>query len=103
MATNGVTAVSLATEALPDLIVLDLELPGKSGIEVAEIIRAQPKTRRIPLIAATGHSDLEQHAFARQAGFDAIVVKPCYPAFLLSEIRRLLPVEAGSSSTGRHR
>jgi CheY-like chemotaxis protein len=90
-ATDGEAAVALATQALPDLVVLDLELPGKSGIEVAEAIRAQPATRHIPIIVATGHSDLAEYESTRNAGFDAIVIKPCFPAFLLSEIRRLLP------------
>lgn len=90
-AADGVAAIALATERRPDLIILDLELPGKSGIEVAAILRGQASTRDIPLIAATGCSRPNQLEVARQAGFDAIAVKPCDPLSMLSEIRRLLP------------
>src|SRR3954447_26027937 len=88
-AADGPAALGLATEKHPDLIVLDLELPGKSGIEVATALRAQPSTRDIPLIAATGYSHLKQLDLARESGFDAVVIKPCDPDALLKEIRRL--------------
>ncbi len=70
-AKNGDEAIAQATTASPDIIVLDLDLPGKSGIEVAGVLRSQPDTRRIPLVAATGHSHSAQLDLARKAGFDA--------------------------------
>lgn len=90
-AADGSAALLLATKRRPDLIVLDLELPGKSGAEVARVLRAQASTRDIPLIAFTGHSDSRHLEVARQAGFNAVVTKPCDPATLLGEIRRWLP------------
>jgi CheY-like chemotaxis protein len=96
-AADGPTALEVATQHHPDLIVLDLELPGKSGIEVATILRAQPSTRDIPLIAATGYSHVKQLNLARESGFDSVVIKPCDPDALLREIRRLLPAANGSS------
>jgi len=95
-AADGPAALVLATEQHPDLIVLDLELPGKSGIEVATTLRAQPSTHDIPLIAATGHSHVEQLDLVRESRFNAVVVKPCDPDALLNEIRRWLPPESGS-------
>ena len=83
-----------AEELLPDLIVLDLELPGLTGFEVAQRLRATPATSAIPLIAATGYSHARQLDMARQSGFDAVVVKPCDPDMLVEEIKRLLPVHA---------
>lgn len=94
-ATDGPTAIAMATEKNPDVIVLDLELPGKSGIEVATTLRAQPSTRDSPLIAATGCSHVKQLDRARATGFGAIVVKPCDPEALVTEIRRLLPRQTG--------
>ena len=64
-ACDGLAAVQQALAALPDIIILDLELPGLSGFEVAETIRAQPATSAIPLIAATGYSQPRQHDQAR--------------------------------------
>ena len=93
-AADGLSAVAKAEELLPDLIVLDLELPGLTGFEVARRLRATPGTSAIPLIAATGYSHARQLDMARQSGFDAVVVKPCDPDMLVQEIERLLPVSA---------
>jgi two-component system, cell cycle response regulator DivK len=100
-ASDGLEAIALATERTPDLIVLDLELPGKTGIEVATILRAQLSTRDIPLIAATGYSHMKQLDLARETGFNAIVIKPCDPDALVREIRRLLPsLRSGRDAAG---
>ena len=93
-AADGLSAVDKAEELLPDLIVLDLELPGLTGFEVAQRLRATPATSPIPLIAATGYSHARQLDMARQSGFDAVVVKPCDPDMLVQEIERLLSVNA---------
>jgi CheY-like chemotaxis protein len=87
---DGAQALLKAEALLPDLIVLDLELPRLSGFEVAARLKANPETQSIPLIAATGYSHLRQLDRAREAGFDCIVVKPCDPDVLVAEIERLL-------------
>ncbi|HXG90279.1 MAG TPA: response regulator [Vicinamibacterales bacterium] len=89
-ADDGLRAVEKAHEHLPDIIVLDLELPGISGFEAAVRLRGTPDTRAIPLIAATGYSHIKQLEQARQSGFDSIVLKPCEPGELAAEIERLL-------------
>jgi CheY-like chemotaxis protein len=89
-ATNGLDAVRQAHLEHPDLIVLDLELPGISGFEAAVRLRQDADTRGIPMIAATGFSHARQLNQARESGFDSIVVKPCDPAALAAEIDRLL-------------
>jgi len=89
-ANDGATAIAQAEHLLPDLIVLDLELPRISGFEAAKHLRANPDTQAIPLIAATGYSHLRQLDRAREAGFDQVVVKPCDPDLLVEEIERLL-------------
>ena len=94
-ASDGAAAVEQAQRLLPDLIVLDLELPRVSGIEAARQLRANPETRCIPLIAATGYSHPRQLDEARDAGFDRILVKPCEPDVLVEEIERLLQNAAG--------
>jgi CheY-like chemotaxis protein len=87
---DGAEAIRQAERLLPDLIVLDLELPTLSGFEVARRLRANPDTRDIPLIAATGYSHVAQLDRARDAGFNRIVVKPCEPDRMVEEIERLL-------------
>ena len=89
-AEDGLSAVEQAHRQVPDIIVLDLELPGISGFEAAVRLRQAPDTRDIPMIAATGYSHARQLNQARECGFDSIVVKPCEPAALVAEIDRLL-------------
>ncbi len=89
-AADGAAAIAQAERLLPDLIVLDLELPSVSGFDVAKRLRANPETQFIPLIAATGYSHMKQLDRARAAGFDQIVIKPCDPDMLVEEIERLL-------------
>ena len=89
-ASDGQSAFAEAVREKPDVIIMDLELPGKSGFEVARDLKARPDTCTIPLIAATGYSHVKQLDLARSSGFDAVMVKPCDPQSLVAEIRRLL-------------
>jgi CheY-like chemotaxis protein len=88
-AANGVTGLAQARALRPDAIVLDLQMPGLSGPDLARALRADDATRHIPLIAATGYSRGHE-AEARAAGVDSIVAKPCDPDALVAEIRRLV-------------
>ena len=89
-AATGQQALSAATGNIPDLVVMDLDLPDVSGFEVARELRSRATTRHIPMIAATGYSHVAQQDKARQSGFDSIIVKPCDPDELVAEINRLL-------------
>lgn len=99
-ASNGADAIALAERTPPSVIVTDLELPGMSGFEIARFFRSRPESRHVPLIAATGYSNIADSEEARTAGFDRIIVKPCPPDVLLAEIQRLLARTAGGS--GNH-
>jgi len=89
-AVDGLEAVAKARAQLPDVIVLDLELPGITGFEAAVQLRRGRDTASIPLIAATGYSHVKQLNQAKASGFDSIMIKPCEPAALVAEIERLL-------------
>jgi two-component system, cell cycle response regulator DivK len=97
-ADDGLKAVEQAHQTLPDIIVLDLELPGITGFEAAVRLRQDPQTAAIPLIAATGYSHVKQLDQARASGFDSIVVKPCEPAALVAEIERLLAARTAAGT-----
>jgi len=89
-AENGVEAIEKATELLPDIVLMDLALPRMDGWEATRRLKADPRTRHIPVVALTGHA-LAGHADgAREAGCDSFVTKPCLPDALVTEIRRLL-------------
>lgn len=96
-ASTGREALAIAGVELPDLIVLDLDLPDLSGFEVARELRSQAATRAIPLIAATGFSHAVQQDRARASGFNAVLVKPCAPDALVGEIHRLLAAHRAQS------
>ncbi len=100
-AADGASAIAKAEQLLPDLIVLDLELPGISGFEAARRLRRNAMTHDIPLIAATGYSHEQELSVARACGFDEVIVKPIDPDDLVKVIKRLLDSE-GSSSQPSH-
>jgi CheY-like chemotaxis protein len=89
-AANGIEALEKARELLPDIILMDLALPRMDGWEATRRLKADERTRGIPVVALTGHA-LAGHADgARQAGCDAFVTKPCLPDALVAEIQRML-------------
>ena len=100
-AADGVTALAEAVERRPDLIVMDLELPRMSGLDVAKALRQREDTRHIPLIVATGYSHAQTLAESQDVIVDAVIVKPCDPDKLVSEIKRLLELSRrdGASKT----
>jgi len=75
-AADGETALELAAGTQPDAALVDLGLPDITGHEVARRLRADPGCRRMLLIALTGFSAETERAAAREAGFDAFLVKP---------------------------
>jgi two-component system, cell cycle response regulator DivK len=89
-ARNGLEALDKAFELLPDLILMDLSLPGMDGWEATRRLKADERTKRIPVVALTGHALAGHSEGARQAGCDAFVTKPCLPDALVIEIRKML-------------
>jgi two-component system, cell cycle response regulator DivK len=75
-AITGEEGVKLAREKLPDLVLMDIQLPGINGIEAFKQIRADAKTARIPVIALTASVTPTDRTAISAAGFDAFVSKP---------------------------
>jgi CheY-like chemotaxis protein len=89
-ATNGAEAVDMARRIVPDVVVMDLSLPVLDGWEATRRLKADGRTRHIPVVALTGHA-LEGHSQgAREAGCDEFLAKPCLPETLLATVRELL-------------
>lgn len=93
-ASDGPSAISLASKTRPDVVVTDLVLPGMDGCEMARRLRTLPSLQNVPIIAATGDTDPEHLQEARSAGFARIMIKPCDPVKLVDEIDRVLAVHA---------
>jgi len=81
---------SILARVVPDVIVLDLQLPRVDGWELARRIRSSPGLRNIPLIAFSACVMPAERTMAEKAGFDVFLGKPCEPSIILREIRRLL-------------
>ena len=88
--TDGESGLAAAIRELPNLILLDMHLPGASGYEVVESLKADDRTRHIPVIAVTSDAMAADEARARAAGCDDYVAKPYRPHQLLEAIRRHL-------------
>jgi signal transduction histidine kinase len=73
---EGMAALKLAEEFRPDVVLLDIGLPGMNGFEVAHRLRNQPQSRNALLIALTGYGEAESRTRSVQAGFDFYMVKP---------------------------
>jgi PAS domain S-box-containing protein len=86
---DGPQALAQALEQQPDLVLLDIGMPGMSGYEVARRMRAHPDTRRTVLVAMTGWGQEEDRRQSREAGIDQHLVKPLEPRALEDLIARL--------------
>jgi two-component system cell cycle response regulator DivK len=75
-ATTGETAVATATKELPDLVLMDIQLPGIDGIEALRRIRADTKAASIPIVALTASVMTNDRERFDKAGFDAFIAKP---------------------------
>jgi two-component system cell cycle response regulator len=89
-AANGLTGLEIARRELPDVILLDLDLPDISGIEVCRRLRADPATRTIPIVMVTALDDAVARCAALAAGADDFLSKPLDDQVLLARLRSLL-------------
>jgi CheY-like chemotaxis protein len=89
-ASNGAEAVEKALELTPDVILMDLSLPGMDGWEATRRLKANGQTKHIPVVALTSHALAGFSDSAKKAGCDVFVTKPCLPDTLVDEVRRLL-------------
>lgn len=92
-ARNGNEAIEQAFALRPDLILMDLSLPGLDGWEATRQLKSDERTRHIPVVALTGHALAGASEGAKKAGCDSFVTKPCLPDDLVVEVRRMLNVE----------
>ena len=92
-AADGQEAVEMAGVRMPDVIVMDLSLPIMDGWEATRRLKADERTRHIPIIVLTGHAVAGQSSDARKAGCDAFLAKPCMPEILVEKVQELLHMQ----------
>jgi two-component system, cell cycle response regulator DivK len=86
-AANGVDGIEAALQHHPDVVLMDMELPGIDGYEATRRIKARSETSRIAVIAVTAYALSGDEAKARAAGCDGYVAKPFSPRQMLDMVR----------------
>jgi two-component system phosphate regulon response regulator PhoB len=87
---DGISAVKIAREKIPDLIVLDVMLPGLDGFGVYRELRADPRTGGIPVLMLTAKGEINDRIAGLELGADDYVTKPFSPRELLLRVKALL-------------
>jgi CheY-like chemotaxis protein len=99
-AADGPSAVETAAAQHPDVVLLDIGLPGMSGYEVAERIRANPALSDTVLVAMTGYGQSEDKRRSREAGINLHLVKPVEPPLLQKLLSSLGEARGGGDRLG---
>lgn len=90
IAASGDQALKLATEGVPDLIILDLNLPVLGGLEVCRLLRTRPGTAKTPIIMLTARSTESDRVLGLDAGADDYITKPFSPRELAARVRAVM-------------
>ena len=103
-AKNGDEAIEMAKKHQPDLIILDIMMPGKNGIEVCKILRTQPNFKHTLIIFLSALSDENTEISGLETGADDYLTKPIRPKILVSKVhslfRRLVKEDASITQIG---
>jgi two-component system cell cycle response regulator DivK len=95
---NGESGVRMARHHAPDLILMDLTMPLVDGLQATRMLKADPATAAIPIVALTAHAEREDRAAAEAAGCVSFLAKPVTPHLVAVEVRRVLGMKHTSAS-----
>lgn len=93
-ARDGREAIDKAQTLNPDLILMDLSLPGLDGWEATRLLKSDPATHNLLIVALSAHALAAEGERARVAGCDGFIAKPCLPPDLVTEIDRYLKLHS---------
>ena len=96
MATSGAQALQLCREKQPDLLLLDIQMPGMDGYEVCRQIKADPELAALPVVFVTAHSDAETETRGLDLGAVDFISKPFSPAVVRARVRTHLTLKVQS-------
>lgn len=102
-ALGGEKAYAAVSESVPDLIILDLSMPGIDGFEVARHLKSNPETREIPIFLITGLASSENHVKALDIGINDFLSKTAEPEEILARTRSLLKIKQLNDQLNNHR
>ncbi|MCP4402450.1 MAG: response regulator [bacterium] len=87
-AKDAETGIQLIREQQPDLILMDIQLPGMDGLSATRLIKSEPKLRHIPIIALTSYAMRKDEKTSKEAGCEGHVTKPVSASQLLETVAR---------------
>ncbi len=96
-AANGADALAAVEVTRPDIVILDVAMPGMSGLEVCQRLREHPAAGDVPVLMLSAAARPVEHAAGLQSGADLYLTKPFSPAALAEQITRLLSRHARAS------
>ncbi len=94
-AASAEEGLSLAAEQAPNLVLMDVALPGMDGLEATRLLKSRETTSRIPVVALTAQAMKQDEERASLAGCDGFIVKPISTRQFLGEVARFLGGETG--------
>src|SRR5438067_6322941 len=100
-AVSGAEALELAAVDPPDAVLLDVWMPGTNGLEVCRRLRANPRTRMMPILLVTGQAELEDRLAGYQAGADDFIAKPFELQELAARLRSRLELATSREELAR--
>ncbi|MCP4209238.1 MAG: response regulator [Shimia sp.] len=87
---NGHDAVGVVQEAMPDLVILDVMLPGKTGYDILRELRSEDATQGLPVLMLTAKGQVKDREMAERAGASRFMTKPFSNAEVLNAVRELV-------------
>jgi len=97
-ATSGRTALKLARESVPDLVILDVDMPELSGFEVCKQFKDDPALADVPIVFMTGHDSPQMHAKGIELGAADFINKPPHAPLVLAQVRTCQRLKSLSDS-----
>ena len=99
---DGEMGIPLAKQHRPDLILMDISIPKIDGYTATGILKADPATAHIPIIARTAHAHAGEEQRAREAGCDSYLSKPVEPRRVIEEVQAHLTRASTENASGRN-
>jgi two-component system, OmpR family, response regulator MprA len=96
-ATDGTSGLAMLAQDRPDVVVVDVMMPGLDGLEVCRRIKSDPATANVPVVLLTARDRVEDQQAGEAAGCDAYLTKPFSPLYLIDVIA---DIRTGQSATG---
>ena len=99
---DGAEGIRIATDARPDLIVMNVSMPHVNGVDAVEILKSHPATEHVPILVVTGHGTPTVREGAWEAGCDDFLSKPVGPGELVAAVASCIEQNGGrKGSAGR--